>query len=404
MTKKGMQPIKDLLGDAIPDQKPKTKMGADAPIFDSAPALLPPLTLRDAREAEARMLKQQKEDEGQYATDSGSDISSAEVDYIEPSFDVEREAALRAERALAREREQALIELTEPPEEEVIDPAVQNATMKALLSEQIKQGEPWDPLHVRDDWIHLPHDFVESGEMAQLKDRALRVLLFIKVRASKSTGVAVVNKAEAAQILGLDEKTVQRALDDLRKANYVKLIEGGPPVKGHGRRYQVIERLRMVNALPVAPEKETEVRAEFPYKGGGFKSVSEAARAFAKSGDLTKVVDHELALIPTKSPYLSDALRALQAGVAVDPRYAVMQPPQPESVQQASVVHTITLNIKGDVNSPININTGGVVQKVKSQKELSEINMPDGRGNPLLGALKLVKTREGSGGVYEPDE
>lgn len=90
MTKNGMQPIKDLLGDAIPDQKPKTKMGADAPIFDSAPALLPPLTLRDAREAEARMLKQQKEDEGQYATDSGSDISSAEVDYIEPSFDVER--------------------------------------------------------------------------------------------------------------------------------------------------------------------------------------------------------------------------------------------------------------------------------------------------------------------------
>ena len=132
--------------------------------------------------------------------------------------------------------------------------------------------------------------------------------------------------------------------------------------------------------------------------------MSEAARAFAKSGDLTKLVDHELALIPTKSPYLSDALRALQAGVAVDPRYAVMQPPQPESVQQASVVHTITLNIKGDVNAPININTGGVVQKVKSQKELSEINMPDGRGNPLLGALKLVKTREGSGGVYEPDE
>lgn len=212
----------------------------------------------------------------------------------------------------------------------------------------------------------------------------------------------MVNKGEAAEILGLDEKTVQRALDDLRKSNYVKLVEGGPPVKGHGRRYQVIERLCMVNALPVPPEKETEVRAEFPYKGGGFKSVSEVARAFAKSGDLTKVVEHELALVPTKSPYLSDALRALQSGVAVDPRFAGQQI-QP-SVQQASVVHNITVNVTGDVNAPINIVAGGVVQKAKNEKPLGEINMPDGRGNPLLGALKVVKTREGSGGIYEPDE
>lgn len=398
--KKGMVSIKDLLGDAIPDPK-KSNVGANAPIFDTAPAVLPPLTLRDAREAEARRIKQQNEDAGQHAPDRGKPISAEEVDFIEPSYETEAEAARRAEIALAKERDQYFDEIQDK-QEELIDPTSQNATMKALLAERIKHGESWDPLHVRDDWIHLPHDFVESGEMAKLKDRALRVLLFIKVRASKSTGIAVVNKSETAEILGLDEKTVQRALDDLRKANYVKLVEGGPPVKGHGRRYQVIEKLRMVNALPVPPEKETEVHAEFPYKGGGFKSVSEAARAFAKSGDLTKVVEHEMALVPTKSPYLSDALRALQSGVAIDPRFAG-QPIEP-SIQQASVVHNITVNVTGDVNAPINIVAGGVVQKAKSEKPLGEINMPDGRGNPLLGALKVVKTREGSGGVYEPDE
>ena len=408
--KKGLQPLKDLLEDVIPRSVSQTEAGAAAPVFNeqvdllgpTAPAALPLGTLRDAKVAMAKKIRQKNEDEGQHAPDHGSPISPSEVEYINPSLEEELAAVKRAERALAKEREEACLESLEPVAEELIDPASRNAAMKAVLSEQIKHGGSWDPLHVRDDWIHLPHDFVESGEMGMLKDRALRVLLFIKVRASKSTGIAVVNKTEAAKILNLDEKTVQRALDDLRSARYIELVTGGPAVKGHGRRYQVIERLRMVNALPVAPDKETEVRAEFPYKGGGFKSVSEAARAFAKSGDLTKIADHELALVPTKSPYLSDALRALQSGVAIDPRFAGQQV-QP-SLQQASVVHNITVNVTGDVNAPISIVAGGVVQNSKNQKNLSEINLPDGRGNPLLGALKIVKTREASGGVYEPDE
>ena len=394
MTSTGPKSLQSLLDGVLP-KKGGGDVGAKAPASHSE---LPPLTLRDAKLVEARKIAQRNEDEGQHAADKGPKLSSQEVDHIEPSLESEMEAAALAERALAIERNQAIDDQLEGLAEELIDPASKNAVMKAVISEQIKDGDSWDPLHVRDDWIHLPHDFVESGEMRSLKDRALRVLLFIKVRASKTTGIAVVNKSEAAEILGLDEKTVQRALDDLRKSNYVKLVEGGPPVKGHGRRYQVIERLRMVNALPVVPNKETELHAEFPYKGGGFKSVSDAARAFAKSGDLNKVVDHELELLPKKSPYLHRALTALHSGVAVDPSFA-----KPESADQQMVVNHITVNVGGDVNAPITIGTGGISQHVTKMEKAPEINMPDGRGNPLLGALKVVKKRDGEDDIYEAE-
>lgn len=405
MTRKGGPKSISSLLDGLPGRPPENDTtGAPAPVSNgdlfpqsdepqapAASADLPAHTLRDAKLIAARRIRQQKADAGQEDPDKGgSAISKAEVDFIEP----EQRDLVAATRKNADEdwhAEMSELEIQRRlaiEERKAIADGEPNAAMKGVMAAAVRDGVGWDPLHVNDDWIHLPHDFFDSGLIKVINDRAFKVLMAIKRFTNKQTGVAVVNKTKMAEYLGVQEKTIQRAISDLVKLEFIKKLDSDAPVKGHGVRYQVIERLRMVNAMPVPPERETIVDAAFPYAGKNFQTVSKAARNFASSGVIPSA--EVMHLTPLKSPYLHEVLNP-------GPLPSIVPVVQEKNV----VVQNITVNVSGSVNAPINIHTAGIVKK-GVEPTSDDVNLPDGRGNPLKSAMKVVRRKDD--GVFEVDD
>lgn len=297
---------------------------------------------------------------------------------------------LRARRIMAaveqREREleaQRRLEDESRIADEEPEPGSPNAAMKQILTNQIRSGTPWNPLFLNDGWVHFSHDFVEGGLLAQISGGALKVLLAMKTRTNKETGLVRINQTHLAEHLKMSARQMRRYISELTDSNHIRQIDT-PEAKGHGITYQVIEHIRMYDAMATEPAKETVVNAAFPYVGKNYRDVTAMARSFAKTGNMPPPKSMELT--PLKSPHLTP----------VQPLTAKQDVPAAVVEQQNVVNQTIHLHVNGDVNAPININTAGVSIPSKNEKErpTPEINMPDGSGNPLVNALKKVKPRQ----------
>lgn len=363
--KDGPRPVSDLLSGLSIDPSLRQKPATPVP----APPSFPP----------------------QQADPSFTDEDAKQFqDYVSPEAEAHARAIVEAAHRQRLER-QRLAELADESHlmDETPEASTPNAAMKQVLTNQIKSGETWNPLFVNDDWVHFLHDFVEGGLLARISGGALKVLLLIKTWASKETGVALVNQTRVAEILKMSPRQVRRYVAELVEDNYVRQVETDE-VHGRGVAYQVIEHLRMFNALPVTPNEQTVVDAAFPYAGKKFREVTTLARDFAKTGNMPPA-HNPLELTPLKSPHLTPVIPlpdkpAVSAGTGEE---------------QMVVQQTIHVHVQGDVNAPINIHTAGVVQK--KERPASEINLPDGSGNPLKGALKKVKPRQRLGDAPADD-
>lgn len=383
MKSKGPKSLQSILGEVLPG---KPVDGAQLPLDASSETSvpeLPPHTLREAKAVIAARIARKNEDEGQHASDKGPALSSAEIPFVDPNPEDVKEAIAQA---AARERALREGEITEQLEgllDEAPEPGAANAAMKGVLAEQIKAGTSWPPLHANNRWFHFLHDFIISGRIKHISGSGLKILLVMKAMASKDTGIVIVNQTEVSSMIGLSVRQVAREISKLVDDGDIRQIDSKEPVKGGGLRYQVIERITLKDALPVPPGEETVVTAAFPYSGTKFQATTEAIKSFAREGRMPTTTDLEL--VPRQSPHLPSG------------------PTAPGNSNNGDVHQNITQNITV-VNVAGNATGFNFNNVSNSGADKSEINTPDGKGNPLKSALKTVRVRRDGADVYVPED
>lgn len=149
-------------------------------------------------------------------------------------------------------------------------------SIQEYRAEQIENGELWDELKVDSLWIHVVRGQIRGRVIAEIGMPAYCTYIAIKAHTDLDTGNSGPSVETLAWLLGVDRKTVSRALTTLIDAGMLR-------VEKHGRknRYEVIEQINLV-----APSGEPVVTGHRKYIPTGFGDFVEELKRLARTGNL----------------------------------------------------------------------------------------------------------------------